>query len=1717
MRKQLRVIALTMMAAMLMTLGAGSLYAADPGNALSFDGVNDYVRVSDIVNMTDITNYTVEGWFNCPAENSGTGWVISNGLQLISLNSWKGGGLRFGGLLVGSPGQYTDGSWHHFAAVCDLSQNKAMVYIDGKLAGSGSPGNSSSINVTSLLLGSINPDNPTDPRFLKGKLDEIRIWKVARTEAEILSNMRKSLAGDEANLLAYYNFDETSGTALPDVTGNGNDGTLTNGPKWVASGAVFEMTAPGNALTFDGTNDYVTIGNVSSLSFNGTLPYTIEAWVKPRIGGSGGYILSRFRSGIAATYTLSITSDGKLRSTRNTAPWSVVSHEFIPFGEYTHVATTYDGTTLRIYINGKDVGNVLIGACSSSEPLLIGARLNASGIPESFFDGEIDEIRFWNISRSVEQIQADMHRALNGNETGLAGYYRFDHKSGTTLTDLTANGNHGTLKNMDNTDWVASGAMCPFIKTVTDITADGFTGGWDAVTGATGYLADVDDNADFSSPMKTDADAGTGTSGEVVGLNLSPETLYYWRMRAQKGDWTSPNSAASSFMMAPGNALKFDGTDDYVDAPAAFSETLTLEAWIKPDSISSYQNILSYGDSGNSSNTAEFRLTPEGKIEYGQAQPGVGWQNLVSKSSIESEVWNHVSMVKNGSNVSLYINGVLDKTASITNFPTLNRLYVGCRRYLGVCDQNFKGSLDEIRVWNTARTEIQILQGMNKPLAGNESGLVTYYNFDQTGGTVLPDVTGQGRNGTLTSGPVYAASGAMSDAPVPPNNALSFAGSDDYVQMNDVKLGTSDFTIEGWIKPNTSAGQGYVYTNRTKETDSKGNWFTVGLYGSKVFVEFAACASSYKSFVSKSSLASNIWYHIALVRNQTTVTLYVNGVQEVQFSDNASLRNLTAGTSITRFGGWPDYNAKWYKGQIDEFRVWNTARTSTEISEGMSKTLDGSETGLVAYYNFNQSGTALSDVTGHGHDGTLKNGPIWVASPVPTPADTPQNAMLFDGTDDYALSPGFITLTGNDSMTISAWVKPAAIKEAMFASVGESAAYLGIGMDGSGNFISKSESGANNSGFSLKTGVWYHLTAVFSGGQSTLYVNGVKSGSAGACANKAGSNMPVVIGKNMRTGACFNGEMDEVCIWNTARTQEEIRSTIGRDVSGQAGLIAYYTFDQGTAAKDNTGITNLADIMGANNAALNNFILIGTSSNFVLSGVIFEPTRQASALKSSDVTAVSATLSWTNGNGENRIVIVKADTEIEEDPMDRTSYNANAAFGAGSQIGAGGYVVYSGTESSVNITGLDLKNYYAAVYEFNGSGSDADYLTISPAALGFSTLPKTVTVSDVSPVGATAVVASAAAEGFLITERGFSVNSELYPAGSGEGDYSLTITGLKPRTGYNILGYIKVDGEIIYSDPFSVTTGSSDAGLVPAVHTDTGNYTIDGSSIRVAGSVEAIGISAVTSYGFLYGNHANLGSTDQTVTFAKTIDPDVSFSSALKNLAPGTYWVRAYASNIVGMGLGEEFSFTIETVAPKLTTSPNPKVTTVSEGKKTVTMRGGIIDPGNIPVVVWGFVYADHENPTIWDNVLVVKDLPDPITAGIFFEGTATNIPSGTYYFKAFAYSSESLGYADDSYSFSPRQIRDNEENVSYGQEFSFTIRDDASLSGSVPGDVNGDGQTGIADAVLALQIAADVTPVQDIRLSGDVNGDKKIGTEEAVFILQESAEYIWQDEELLK
>jgi|GEM_PF-3232387 len=131
--------------------------------------------------------------------------------------------------------------------------------------------------------------------------------------------------------------------------------------------------------------------------------------------------------------------------------------------------------------------------------------------------------------------------------------------------------------------------------------------------------------------------------------------------------------------------------------------------------------------------------------------------------------------------------------------------------------------------------------------------------------------------------------------------------------------------------------------------------------------------------------------------------------------------------------------------------------------------------------------------------------------------------------------------------------------------------------------------------------------------------------------------------------------------------------------------------------------------------------LSAISSAITLSGLAAEPTTHASGVGFSGVASDAMTVSWTSGNGASRLVVARAGAAPTGVPVDGTGYSANANFGSAPALGDG-KVVYNGTGSSFTLTGLSASTtYHVRIYEFNGSGSSANYLTSGSPATGSQT------------------------------------------------------------------------------------------------------------------------------------------------------------------------------------------------------------------------------------------------------------------------------------------------------------------------------------------------------------------------------------------------------------
>ena len=223
-----------------------------------------------------------------------------------------------------------------------------------------------------------------------------------------------------------------------------------------------------------------------------------------------------------------------------------------------------------------------------------------------------------------------------------------------------------------------------------------------------------------------------------------------------------------------------------------------------------------------------------------------------------------------------------------------------------------------------------------------------------------------------------------------------------------------------------------------------------------------------------------------------------------------------------------------------------------------------------------------------------------------------QNALSFDGIDDKVdIGNGTaLQITGN-TMTIEAWIYPTSwrtnvweggivVKEMNTSNNGYmfrcgNDGRLNFGFGANGLPWSELTTAANT----LSLNVWQHVAATYNGSKVRLYVNGNKVDSASYTGNIGNAVNNCFIGGYYSTGRNFPGKIDEVRIWNVARTGSQISSSMnGEFCAAPTGLVAYYKFSQGTAGGNNAGVTSLTDYAGTNTGTLQNFALTGSTSNW---------------------------------------------------------------------------------------------------------------------------------------------------------------------------------------------------------------------------------------------------------------------------------------------------------------------------------------------------------------------------------------------------------------------------------------------------------------------------------------------------------------------------------------
>jgi len=292
-----------------------------------------------------------------------------------------------------------DTDWHFVAATYDGTAMK--LYIDNQLMKSSDQTGNLNSRLTEIHMG-----NQSSYRFLDGLMDEVAIYNRAITVDEIntmYTTIPNPDTGD-ANMVSWWPMNEFGGTAVPDAQGN-NNGTQSN--------ATWATGVSGNCLSFDGVSSNVNIPNNPTLDFTNEL--TIMAWANTRdykeakIAQKGDWD----GHGIGGTKWTGWKGHVRLEeSGSESIEWT----EGRPLlNEWYHVAITYDGTTLKLYVNGQlNNSRIIPGTLHINTRA---ASIGSDNGAQKFFNGLIDEVKFFNVALNQTEIQAAYNNQTVATDT----------------------------------------------------------------------------------------------------------------------------------------------------------------------------------------------------------------------------------------------------------------------------------------------------------------------------------------------------------------------------------------------------------------------------------------------------------------------------------------------------------------------------------------------------------------------------------------------------------------------------------------------------------------------------------------------------------------------------------------------------------------------------------------------------------------------------------------------------------------------------------------------------------------------------------------------------------------------------------------------------------------------------------------------------------------------------------------------------------------------------------------------------------------------------------------------------------------------------------------------------------------------------------------------------------------------------------------------------
>ena len=424
-------------------------------------------------------------------------------------------------------------------------------------------------------------------------------------------------------------------------------------------------------------------------------------------------------------------------------------------------------------------------------------------------------------------------------------------------------------------------------------------------------------------------------------------------------------------------------------------------------------------------------------------------------------------------------------------------------------------------------------------------GLKAYYSFS---GNAF-DESGNGLDGL-----VYGGTSLTTDRFNNPNSAYEFDGLDDYINT----FSTFDFenrSLSVWVNPYDVTGSGSsgdatkIHVAITQDHYNLQNGILrVDIDDGQLKLWAGGNTGTYSS-----QITENKWYHLVLIREGINTRYYINGEFVFSGSSDGYGSTYNPNSDLIIGGGRSTFN-QFFKGKIDDIRIYNRALNDCEINFLFSEDEIDLNSNLVAHFPFN--GNAM-DNSGNQHDGVLFGDPEITTDRF----GNPNSAYEFDGLDDYINT--FSTFDF-ENRSLSVWINPYDVTGSG-SSNNSTKINVAITQDhyNLNNGILRVDiddgqlklwAGGNTGTYSsqLTENQWYHLVLVREGIYTKYYINGefVFSGSSDGYGSTYNPNSDFIIGGGRSTfNQFFKGKIDDIRIYDKALNECEINSLFNRDIA----------------------------------------------------------------------------------------------------------------------------------------------------------------------------------------------------------------------------------------------------------------------------------------------------------------------------------------------------------------------------------------------------------------------------------------------------------------------------------------------------------------------------------------------------------------------------------------